>query len=277
MHLFGYIRPLDAQLRVCEFEEYRAVYCGFCRALGKRFGAFARATLSYDFTFVTMLAISLGDTAPTYSKQRCPFFPVKKRQHLDMCAQLETVCDMAVPVLRESCRDHIADGHFPKTLLWRSVMPILVAASDKAAGRHPEFDSICRDMTVRQAAAEKNPDVSVDLACDATATALGALLRTLSDKDSERMILERLGYMLGRFMYLCDALDDLERDRQSGAFNPLLRGNVDAAGILRMTVAECCHAYALLEPRYYRGILDNTIYLGLQNTADGLLKRRDAK
>ena len=24
--LFGYIRPLEAQLRVCELEEYRAVY-----------------------------------------------------------------------------------------------------------------------------------------------------------------------------------------------------------------------------------------------------------
>ena len=40
--MFGYVKACPPQLRLCEWEAYRGVYCGLCRTLGRRFGPFAR-------------------------------------------------------------------------------------------------------------------------------------------------------------------------------------------------------------------------------------------
>lgn len=275
--MFGYIRPLEAQLRVCELEEYRAVYCGLCRTLGKRFGPFARAALSFDFVFITMLALSLKDDAPAFSKHACPFFPVKKRPHLEICEEAELACDELLLLLRESCNDKIADESTLRSLPWRIVSPAVNLSSRTAASRRPEIDVLCREMTVSQALAEADPDAAVDAACDPTATAMSKLLSMLSDDENEVRILRRLGYMLGRFIYLCDAVDDLEKDREKGAFNPFISRDDKEyqRNTLQMTIAEACAAYDLLSPRYFKGILDNIIFLGLQNTAERLLKGED--
>ena len=132
-------------------------------------------------------------------------------------------------------------------------------------------------MTLRQQQTEQSETVSVDTACAPSAEMLGLLLEGLSSSEEEKRILNRLGYMLGRFVYLCDAVDDLEKDKKHGAFNPLNSQNVhpdEAEGMLRLTIAEACRAYDLLSPQCYRGVLDNIMFLGLQNTADSLLTRR---
>ena len=53
------MRPLEGQLRVCELEAYKAVYCGLCRQLGQSFGLPARFTLSYDASFLALLGLAL--------------------------------------------------------------------------------------------------------------------------------------------------------------------------------------------------------------------------
>ena len=44
--MFGYIKPFKGMLRVCEYETYKAVYCGLCKQLGGEYGPFARLPLS---------------------------------------------------------------------------------------------------------------------------------------------------------------------------------------------------------------------------------------
>ena len=272
--MFGYIRPLEAQLRVCELEEYRAVYCGLCRTLGKRFGPFARAALSFDFVFITMLAISVKGDNPTFSKHACPFFPLRKRPHLEICKEAELACDELILLLRESCNDKIADESALASLKWRAVAPLIELSARSAVAARPEIDALCREMTAAQAMTEADRDASVDAACHPTASAMSELLSALSDDENESRILARLGYMLGRFIYLCDAIDDLEKDREKGAFNPfILRDDKEyQRNVLQMTIAEACNAYDLLSLDYFKGILDNIVFLGLQNTAERLLK-----
>ena len=53
--MFGYIRPLKDELKVREFNRYKACYCGLCHTLKEQYGAFARNILSYDFVFLAML------------------------------------------------------------------------------------------------------------------------------------------------------------------------------------------------------------------------------
>ena len=50
--MYGYIRPLKAELKVREYEAYHAMYCGLCRTLGRRYGFAARFLVSYDLITV---------------------------------------------------------------------------------------------------------------------------------------------------------------------------------------------------------------------------------
>ena len=64
--MFGYIRIYKPQLRICEYETYRAVYCTLCRYLGRQMGVFSRLLLNYDYTFMAMLMIALSGEKPCF-------------------------------------------------------------------------------------------------------------------------------------------------------------------------------------------------------------------
>ena len=101
------------------------------------------------------------------------------------------------------------------------------------------------------------------------------------DPAQER-VLSRLGYLLGRYVYLADAVDDLEKDRRTGSYNPLLKsawvaqGAGDAAlrqeglGSICLTTGEICTTWQLLDVCHFQPILDNIFLLGLRSVADTL-------
>lgn len=278
--MFGYIKPLQPQLRVCELDSYKAVYCGVCRGLSKRFGPLARCTLSYDFTFIAMLYAALHDEEPSFSAQRCPINPFKRRPHLDYCEAVEFSCEMAILMLREKCADNVSDSSFLPYLGWSMVSPLIEGASKSVEEKFPKASQAARDMTEAQRKTESLGDeAGIDSCCDPAATALGALFEMMSEDDTTRRILNRLGYMLGRYMYLCDAVDDLESDIKHNHFNPLkTRDDLEEqAAMLRFTAAEAANAYALLDIKHFKEILDNIIYMGLMSTANELIERRRNK
>ena len=50
--MFGYVKPHVPELRVGEYELFRAVYCGVCRSMGRHTGTVSRFTLNYDYVFL---------------------------------------------------------------------------------------------------------------------------------------------------------------------------------------------------------------------------------
>ena len=75
--MFGYIRIAKPELKVKEYEMYKAVYCSLCRVLGKNYGIWSRFTLSYDFTFLALLNMSLTDVCDLTERKRCVCNPLK--------------------------------------------------------------------------------------------------------------------------------------------------------------------------------------------------------
>ena len=59
--VFGYIKPVKAELKVKEWEAYQGIYCGLCKQLAERYGLFARMTLNYDFVFLAVLDMGLRE------------------------------------------------------------------------------------------------------------------------------------------------------------------------------------------------------------------------
>ncbi len=289
--MFGYIKPYKPEMKVKEFDTYQAFYCGLCRQLGEAFGPFAKLTLSYDFTFLAMAAVGLRRDFGGFGKARCMANPLKKKVCAVPCADLSFVAACAMILFYHKLRDDIADSGFWKKMLCYLILPFAASARKKAMQKHPEVDEIFSTMMREQAALEAAKTASVDRAAQPTAEAMSKMVQLLAEDDLQKRVLERFGYLVGRWVYLMDALDDLEDDRKAHGYNPfLLRMGEEnptdeqlaeirqyGIGVLNVTVAELGVTYELLDWQRYRTILDNIIYMGLPYAAKEMLNRADGR
>lgn len=273
--MFGYIRPLNPELKVADLEIYKSVYCGLCRALSRSYGPAARFVLSYDFAFTALLHMSLRDEAPAIKPGRCPYKPLSPTPHLEDCAELRFSSGVAALMLYHKVSDDIADKPTLLSLPYRAALPPAAAARKRAAALYPEADAITAKAMERQREVELDCESSLDAACEPSAQALSGLFALMSEDGGERRILSRLGYMMGRFVYTCDAIADLREDKKSGSFNPLIHTGADIDRLrasLYLTQAEALSAYQLLRPRHFGSILDNILTVGMRHTTDTVLQ-----
>lgn len=291
--MFGYIRPCVGQLRVYEYETYRAVYCSICHTLKKKFGALSTLALNYDFTFAALLGLALQKDFPGYEPFTCIAHPFHKRQRLkDEPNTLPYVSGCVVSMVHAKVADNIADSGGIKSFLYRLTVPFTAHAGKKAGQFFPALPTLCKAMGKEQAEIEKLPDAHIDAAAQPSAKALSEMMQALSQDPLEQRILSRFGYLLGRWIYLIDALDDLEDDLKENGFNPFLqkfsvsaplsdekRLEIQQYGreMLNITGAEMAAAYELLDLKRFKSILDNIIYLGLQESMERIFTRKNKK
>ena len=55
--MFGYITVNQQELKIKEYNRYRAYYCALCKSLRERHGIAGQMTLTYDMTFLAMSAL----------------------------------------------------------------------------------------------------------------------------------------------------------------------------------------------------------------------------
>ena len=289
--MFGYVQPSKGQLRVCEYEVYKAVYCGLCKQLGREYGPFSRLTLSYDFTFLAMLGMSLRPEPQALEPRRCLLNPLRKTPMCVPGEDLSFSCGTAMMMFYFKALDNYNDGDFRQKLLSLLCTPFARHAYKKAAERYPDVARVLYETISRQSELEEERCDSVDRACEPTALALSGICGLLSREPQERRVLERTGYLLGRYVYLADALDDLEEDLKNHSYNAfLLREKItspdperlrevreNAKGSLFLTIGELIKTYELLELQHYKPILDNIIHLGLRDTVERILLPKETE
>lgn len=269
--MFGYIKPYQPDLRIKEYEAYKGVYCGLCKRLGKDYGILSRFILSYDCTFYAMVRISLSGECPGFQQGRCTFNPLKK------C----TFCKGSQDVLREAAAlsvvmfyykllDDIADESFFKALFKKLLKPIAGHWRKKALREYSSLDEIVAQMLHDQIEAEKTPDCSLDRAADPTARMMQQLMGRMAENDTEQKVFSHFGYYLGKWIYLIDAADDMEKDKKSGNFNPFLKeleGRQPALTkkeesrycneVLNCNVSMMLSAFDLMTLHVFREIIEN--------------------
>ncbi len=279
--MFGYIKPHSPELKVKEQEAYRAVYCGLCKEMGRTYGQLSRMTLSYDLAFLAVLAIGVKGEMVEFQQERCMVHPLKKRNICQPCESLELSAAMAVILLYHKLKDNIADGDAGEKAACLLALPAAQKAYDKAAAKLPELAKVTEEQMAAQAALEKEQCSSVDRAAEPTAKILEAVLGGLSEDSTQQLVLKRIGYLLGRCIYLMDALDDLEEDKANDSYNPFrfceaVEGEApqeQAVASLYLTIAELIRAYDLLEVSHFDGILRNVFELGLKQSVDRLKEK----
>lgn len=283
--MFGYVRPYKPELKLAEYDTYKAVYCGLCKQLGRSFGPLARLTLSYDFAFLALLGMAVTPDKPDIKRQACAFNPVKRCPCCQQNPQLEYAADVAMLLLYHKLRDNLQDeGLLKRVGSWLMLLR-LNRPYHKAALRQPEVAAAAQEAMRQQAKLEAERCSSIDQASEPTATALAKIFTQLSDQPTTVRVLERMGYFLGRYIYLIDALDDIEKDLKNNNYNPfvlrygLKQGDAqsiaaarsEAKGGLYMTIAQIGSCYDLLELQRLQGVLSNVVYLGLRNSVDAII------
>ena len=277
--MFGYIQPFKPNLRVCEFDAYKAAYCGLCRALGKEYGALLRLALSYDGTFVALLGLALSPDPVCVEKGRCTCNPFKRCNFL--CkgeASFSYAAAVTVLLTYHKAKDDIRDSSFLRGLKSRLVLPFISAAKKKAAKKFPGLaEEIARQMQL-QAGVESEMDAGLDRCAEPSANMLSFILAELSQEEAERRVLQELGYHMGRWVYFIDAADDLEKDLKQKQFNPLINRfslNKELTpqkrreifdymnGTLNASVARITGAFRLLGCRRLEPIIENIMAQGL--------------
>lgn len=285
--MFGYVKSYQPELKIAEFETYKAVYCSLCRQLGKSYGVLSRLILSYDFTFLAMLLLAGEPQCCGYTTMRCPFNPLKKCHRLQQPSDsLSYTAACAVILFYCKIADNIADGGFFKRLQYRLIRLFYRRAHKKAARDYPEIESAAANMMQRQAALERGGCDSLDRAAEPTALLLQEMFAHGQTDPIKQRVLQQMGYCAGKWIYLADALDDLSQDLQSGGYNPVAlrfglsdgsdraQAEAQTRALLNVCNAQLAAAFELLQIRRYGTILGNIIYLGMPDVIKNLHKRR---
>lgn len=286
--MFGYIKPYKPEMKVKEFDTFKAVYCGLCKQLSHVYGPFSSLTLSYDFTFIATISIGLSKECSGFKRGSCVANPLKKKACLLPCDDLTFCASVAMLMIYYKVKDDITDSGILGKIRGYFLLPFAAAARKKAKKLYPEIDETIKNAMKQQALVEKSDNKSTDRAADPSAAALASICENLSEDKNQKKILNRFGYLVGRYVYFADALDDLEDDLKSKSYNPFLKKfegeNIPiyeikeyAKGILNLTVGEIAPAYELLDLKRYKEILDNIIYLGLHNEMSIILNKNMIK
>lgn len=268
--MFGFVRVCKPELRIKEFELYKAIYCSLCKQLGKEYGPFARLTLNYDFTFLALLSMSLDDKNYTSCRKRCTCNPFKKCNYICEKETMDFPSGAAMIMLYYKLLDNIADEKGLKKIGCLIVKPFFSSAHKKASEKFPKLDRLFANYIEAQNRVESEKCDNIDLAAEPTAECMGELFKTLSSDEPSARCLHRMGYTIGRYIYVLDAATDYLKDKEKGRYNPfLLCGDLNIEYVktqLNICIAETANAYELLDIKKYKNILDNIIYLGLKET-----------
>lgn len=276
--MFGYIQPKREELKLKEFELYKAVYCSLCKVLGKNYGFFARITLSYDFTFLSLLKLSLKDGCNNIERKNCVYNPLKKCNYLkESSDDLDYTAAAAATLLYFKILDNVNDEAGVKKLFYKFISLIYKSSYKKAKVKFPTLALKAEEYIALQTKLENENCCNLDMIAEPTAVFLGNVMKELD--PSQEKALYYLGYNIGKWLYLTDCFADIEDDFKKKKYNPLLKeGNTKKyaaerlKNVLDFSQVEAAKAFELLKIYKYKDILGNIIYLGLDNSRKNILK-----
>lgn len=279
--MFGYIKPLKDELKVREYEQFKACYCALCHTLKKEYGTFSRIILNYDFTFLAMLLWD-GYDPPRFRCSRCIASPIRKKKRCLTNPSLQICAGYSVILAWWKLKDTVKDERFFKSLGDRLLLLLLRRSYHKASITFSEFEKSVQQNLNALSILEKTGSTSLDACADKFARITGALSSEVKDL-AKRRPLEQLLYHTGRYIYIVDACDDLKEDAAARRYNPISARYQLAAGVLtdearealESTLKHSCGligtAYELLPRNDWSTILENIIYLGMPGVANRVL------
>lgn len=322
--MLGYVKIDRGELKVREYEIYCGYYCGVCKSIGKRYGQLPRMALSYDAAFLAIMLASLEDEPDEPIQEHCIGHHVKKKTIIRGKA-IDYAADVMLILAWHKLLD---DAHDENKVFAKATAALLKGIYKKLRTRHPALCEGIEKHLHKLATLEEEKCAQLDPAAEAFAKIMeiifaeGAhiILGETNATDSASGIpdaeatkqdtfltieetppdmspqeaLAKIGYHMGKWIYLADAIDDIEENIRSGAYNPLLfRFGYDAGRetpqAFRTRIEEdlkfnLYHYLAMLsnymnslDIKKNQGIIENIIYFGLNRKTEEIIAQTEPK
>ena len=264
--MFGRVIPNKAELKVREEEIYRSYYCGLCHALFKK-GPLTSLSLNYDMTFLSLLLNSLYESGTKNNRCRCICHMCKKHPETSD-SYTGYVSHMTIILSYYKCLDDYKDD---KNIIKGLYAFYLGFKVKKLCKKYP-----CKHENIKTLLKElSNAEKTASL--EECATLFGNILSEVftPEEDLWADILSRLGFYLGKFIYIADAYEDIEEDIKKNRPNPLKsmysapEFHSECHTILNMMAAQAAEEFERLPLVENVEILRNIIYSGIWQKIEG--------
>lgn len=225
-----------------QWEYYRSAYCGLCKEIGRSYGQLPRLALTYDMTFLVILLKSLAVEYSPPQKGRCLLNPAKGKLILPSDPALEFAAAVTVVLAYYKGIDDRQDG---KKIRGEAFVKLFSSARNKVSNKYPRLGEAISTILDSLAEAEKsapNSDNPSTRAADIFGSLLAEIFREgvvgtgiidrFSDEHDRKALIDTVGYLgydIGRWIYIVDAIDDFQADMDNDEWNPFSGMHIDFA------------------------------------------------
>ncbi|MBU3090784.1 hypothetical protein K2F40_02270 [Clostridium sp. CM028] len=223
--MFGYVTPCKMEMKIKDYEKFKAYYCGLCNSIKNNFGNLPRLTLNYDMTFLAVLLDALSENKYNFIKFKCIMHPLKKRIMINNNQAIDYAAFCNITLAYYKIMDDVYDNKTMKSKVFSMFLKNYLSKSDIAYNDVMNYTK--EKLLLLNTLEADHKDLCIDeqlsidelshVFADLTGFIISFYYKTASFKDD----LYWLGYNLGKWIYIIDAYDDLEKDIKSDSFNAI--------------------------------------------------------
>ena len=213
--MFGYIAINKAEMKFKDYDVYQAYYCGLCRRLKECYGKRGQLTLSYDMTFLIVLLTGLYEPKTIAGETRCIAHPLEKHptkinEYTDYAASMNLILSYY------KCKDDWTDERKKKGYIAAKALEPKIK---KIESNYPEKVRLIHSKLEEINQYEKKGETNLDLMAGLFGDIMAEIFAW--EPDAWELSLRKIGFFLGKFIYLMDAYEDVEKDIGNNSYNPL--------------------------------------------------------
>lgn len=265
--MYGYVTVNSPELKVREQEEVNAWYCGLCSCLKDKFGRAGQLTINHDMNFLILLLNGLYEPKTEHFTGRCVIHPMTKR--LFLTSEISRyAADMNILLAWYKVCDDWKDE---KKIKARAMITGLRKSAGKVMDKYPKKAKSIRKAFKNLSVYEDGASEDLDIVSGQFGKVMAEVCDIYGDEWSA--YLRRIGFSLGRFIYIMDAYEDMEEDSSKDDYNCLNMhvGKFDTKekfdefvyNVLNNIMAECAKNFEMLPITENVEILRNIIYAGV--------------
>ncbi len=280
--MLGYVKAESPELKVKDFETYKGYYCGVCKSIGKNHGQLPRMGLSYDAAFLASLLDGLDNNPVKYSREHCIIHRIKKMPIVRSQA-VDYAADVMLLLGYHKLEDDFIDE---KKKAAKVGTKLLKRIYKELSSKYPKLDKEIKYQLESLHNLEENKETSLDKVADSSAKIIEEIFAYYFENvddvkvksENELAAIRKLGYMLGKWIYLIDAIDDLDKDVMKNRYNPFIyklgieKGNyLENSEPYRLEVADMGQRNLFLYGSDLVDCLEELVFLKNEDIVDNIL------
>ena len=272
--MFGYVKVNKMDLTYREYEHYRGYYCGLCKCLKDNHGEISRLSLNYDITFLVLLLTSVYKPKSKVIEEGCITNPFKKKKKI-INEITEYAASMNVLLAYYKLEDNLKDDKGLKDIISYNLYKNKLK---RAYEKYPKKAEIIKEQLDILYNLEMQKNTNIDLVSNTFGNLMSEIFAYKQDEyESE---LRRIGFNIGKYIYLLDAYEDLDKDYKKGRYNPFidyidkkeeLKQRVDK--LISLSLGMLSNSIDRLNLKMNTGIIENIVYSGVYLRYQNILNK----